>query len=76
MEGVIREMGKTEKRMVVGVETCSWVPVAMVCAEALGLHPGFRIWPCGWTVTANWTESASWVGDTVWGRERLMGGRK
>lgn len=48
------------------------MPVAMVQAEALGLHPVFRIWLSGWTVTANWTQSASWVGKTVCGRGRMI----
>lgn len=70
-----REMGKTEKRRVVGIgsRNIELVPVAMVRAEALGLHPGFSIWPSGWTGTANWTHLASWVGKTVCGRGRMMG---
>lgn len=73
MEGIVREMGKTEKGKVAGrgFETqnrCHGV------AEALGLRPGFRIWPSRWTVAANWTQSASWVGKMVCGRARMVVG--
>lgn len=70
-----REMRKTEKRRVVGIGSRSieLVPVAMVRAEALGLHPGFSIWPSGWTGTANWTHLASWVDKIACERRRMMG---